>query len=395
MSQWRKIPAYVAAGVEEQFDRLKGYLKERIGTTGTVLIQPYLGYGTRHHLVLQGRILEDKGAHIPDDNDTVWQNLLNAYRHIESDEIAGARLRATFDGSGESVTAEAVSDEEGYFLFELALERPLSGSQQWHELALELVAAPVAFADPVSATGRVLVPSNEAVFGVISDIDDTVLQSSATNYLKAARLLFLHNAHTRLPFEGVAAFYQALQQGGGSRSAPVSNPIFYVSSSPWNLYPLLTDFFDFQEIPAGPLFLQDYGFGKEQFFTAGHRNHKLAQIGKILTTYPNLPFVLIGDSGQKDPEIYRQVVNDYPGRICAIYIRDVTLKQRRQTIRQLVEELHGVGVPMVLAADSVAAAQHAAEQGLIDAAALPAIITDKRRDETAPTALEEMLDDSD
>ena len=77
-----------------------------------------------------------------------------------------------------------------------------------------------------------MVVRETAVYGVISDIDDTVLQSKATSYLQAARLLFLENARTRLPFAGVAAFYQAMQKGLGNQF----NPIFYVSSSPWNVF---------------------------------------------------------------------------------------------------------------------------------------------------------------
>jgi phosphatidate phosphatase APP1 len=82
-----------------------------------------------------------------------------------------------------------------------------------------------------------------------------VLQSSVTNFLKMARMVLLGNAHTRLPFEGVAAFYRALQRGA---SGGEFNPIFYVSNSPWNLYDLLEDFMDVHGVPAGPLFLRDW-----------------------------------------------------------------------------------------------------------------------------------------
>ena len=70
-----------------------------------------------------------------------------------------------------------------------------------------------------------------------------------------AKLTLLHNAHTRLPFEGVAGFYQALQRG---RDGEAYNPVFYVSNSPWNLYDLLEDFLDVHGIPRGPLLLRDW-----------------------------------------------------------------------------------------------------------------------------------------
>jgi len=95
----------------------------------------------------------------------------------------------------------------------------------------------------------VLVPSGAATFGVISDLDDTVIQSRITSFLHAVRTVMLGNARTRLPFPGVSAFYQALERGGdGART----NPIFYVSSSPWNIHDIIADFMDIQRIPRGP-----------------------------------------------------------------------------------------------------------------------------------------------
>ena len=83
-----------------------------------------------------------------------------------------------------------------------------------HGAALEVVAGPET---PVSSQAhspaRVLIPSAGARLGVISDMDDTVLQSEITSFVRAARLMLLENARTRLPFPGVAAFYRALDAG--------------------------------------------------------------------------------------------------------------------------------------------------------------------------------------
>jgi phosphatidate phosphatase APP1 len=83
---------------------------------------------------------------------------------------------------------------------------------------------------PIETTGSVLVPPAGASFGVISDIDDTVVETQVTDRLAMALTVLLRNAHTRLPFKGVAAFYTALHQG---RSGEDRNPIFFVSGSPW------------------------------------------------------------------------------------------------------------------------------------------------------------------
>src|SRR5690606_6523602 len=131
----------------------------------------------------------------------------------------------------------------------------------------------------------------------------------ASNLLQMLKLTLFNNAHTRLPFEGVAALYQAFHAGAGGSE---KNPLFYVSSSPWNLYDLLDEFFYLQDIPKGPFFLRDFGIDKDKFIVSGHEEHKIVQIEKILSTYPDMKFILIGDSGEKDPEIFTNVVQAFP-----------------------------------------------------------------------------------
>ena len=215
------------------------------------------------------------------------------------------------------------------------LAEPLDGPGGWRQVGLELLSPPSPGGGRVRSKGHVLVPHG-ARFGVISDLDDTVVRSSATSVLKMAWIVLRNNAHTRLPFEGVAAFYRALQLGPDSRS---SNPVFYVSSSPWNIYDMLVDFLNVHGVPHGPLFLKDWSLtvlGK-------HRGYKLGVIRRLLSTYQDLPFVLIGDSGEEDPEIYLQAVREHPGRVIAVYIRDVTSGKRDAEIRAMAGEARKLG----------------------------------------------------
>jgi phosphatidate phosphatase APP1 len=282
-------------------------------------------------------------------------------RRFASDEVAGARVLASFG----STRVEAVANEEGFFDVRLAVPEPLAGPTRWHPVELELISPASPGGGPVRSTGWVLVPSG-AGFGIISDIDDTVVRSSATNALKMAWIVLLNNAHNRLPFQGVAAFYEALQRGAEGKGY---NPIFYVSSSPWNIYDVLEDFLNVHGVPPGPLFLKDWSLG----VLGKHRDHKLGIIRRLLRTYPELPFVLIGDSGEQDPEIYRQAVREHPGRVRAIYIRDVTTGERDSEIRAIADEVCGLGVELVLAPDTAIAAEHAASIGLIGPEAVPGI----------------------
>ncbi len=336
-------------------------MKRRFGLLDPFEILGYRGYGTPRELFLKGRVLEVSAITRSGQNDTAWNNLRNMARRFASDEVAGARVQGSFG----RIKVEAVADEEGFFDARFELPEALAGPTKWHPVELELLHPGSPDGRVVRSTGQVLVP-NEARFGVISDIDDTVVRSSATNVLKMTWIVLLNNAHTRLPFEGVATFYEALQRGADGRAY---NPIFYVSSSPWNIYDVLEDFLNVHGVPAGPLFLKDWSLtvlGK-------HRAHKLGIIRMLLRTYPELPFVLIGDSGEEDPEIYRQAVLAHPRRIRAIYIRDVTTAERDAKVRAITKEVRSLGVEMILVPDTAVAAEHAAAKGLIAPDAVPGI----------------------
>ena len=351
----------VAKTAEERFDALRFGLKRRFGLLDPFEILPYRGHGTGRELFLKGRVLEEAGIMRAGQDDTIRHNVRNMARRFASDEVAGARVRASFEG----LSVEAKADVEGFFEVRFRLPEPLDGQAGWYPVELELLSPPSPGGGPVRSTGQVLVPQG-ARFGVISDLDDTVVRSSATNVLKMAWIVLRNNAHTRLPFEGVSAFYKALQLGKDGQSF---NPIFYVSSSPWNIYDLLEDFLDVHGVPHGPLFLKDWSptvLGK-------HKDYKIGVIRRLLETYGDLPFVLIGDSGEEDPEIYLQTVREHPGRILAIYIRDVTSAERDAEVANIAEEARILGTEMVAVPDTATAAEHASSIGLIAADAVAAV----------------------
>ena len=352
---WRRRAITAARNLEDWLDSARFAAKRRYGLLGRLEVLPYRGHGTDRQLFLRGRVLEEKGITRSMSDDNLWENLRNMARRFGSDEIAGTRVRATFG----DVRAHVAADEEGFFDVSLELEEPPDAAGSWHAVELELLHPDSPGAGAVRSTGHVLVPGR-ARFAMISDLDDTVVHSSATNVMKMAWIVVRNNAYTRLPFPGVSAFYEALRWGTEDGQ---ENPIFYVSSSPWNIYDLLEDFLDVHGLPAGPLFLKDWSpttLGK-------HHDHKLGIIRTLLATYPELPFVLIGDSGEKDPEIYRQAVVEHPGRIEAVYIRDVTSAERDVEVRKIAAEVREMGTAMVAVPDSVAAAEHAASMGLISA----------------------------
>jgi phosphatidate phosphatase APP1 len=178
-----------------------------------------------------------------------------------------------------------------------------------------------------------------------------------------------------MPFPGVAAFYRALQSGT-SLTGP--NPIFYVSKSPWNVYDVIAAFLERQEIPMGPILLRDIDLVPER----ETKGFKVREIEAIFGAYPHLPFILVGDTTQKDPEIYREVIRAFPGRVLAVYIRNVKASTARSmAVKRLADETAAEKVTLILADDTLAMARHAADQGWIDPAAIEKIAGDKLEDE--------------
>ncbi len=389
MSKVKRGLLKVLTAVENRYDIAKHRRRQRRGL-GKLIIAPFVGYGTREKLILKGRVLRDKGIHPPMDTASIFTNLADMYKRFQSDEIPGATVQARL---GEQVF-EAVTNEEGFFEFTLTPETLLPNDEQMVVIPLEIVQYPGKARNPVEpakfeAQGQVIIPPDDAEFGVISDVDDTVLRSNVSDILSLVRNTFLENAHTRLPFEGVAKFYQALRRG---KDGAGFNPIFYVSSSTWNIYDVLHDFFIVREIPLGALFLSEYNLDEETFIFQNQRKHKVEAIETILQMYPALPFVLIGDSSEKDPLIYHEIVGKYPDRIRAIYIRAANPSERRTAeIQLLIDEVVALGVPMRLVQDSYGAAQHAAELGLIHPDALPAIHEQRDEEKQAPTPVQQAL----
>jgi phosphatidate phosphatase APP1 len=343
----------------------------------------FRGFGSPRAVWLTGRVLRQNELPSPVDRAPFWDNLSATVNRFLTDEVGGITVRIETFGQ----VFRTVTNNDGYFDITIDPAIDLPAGRAWFPVryVLEGIEQPIGYEGPsgsgtreVVKDGQLMIAPAYSQFGVISDIDDTVLVTGATNILQTLKLTFLENAFTRLPFAGVAAFYRALQSGAVTT---LFNPIYFVSSSPWNIYDLLIDFFRIQGIPKGPLLLRDLGLNAKLLSSQSHHTHKRTMIDKILSVNPDLPFVLIGDSGQQDPEIYADVIRANPDRIKAVYIRDVSAEDRRdEDIKKLIQTTSAYSVPMLLVGDTVAAAEHAASIGLIDPDALPEIRADRRSD---------------
>ena len=154
----------------------------------------------------------------------------------------------------------------------------------------------------------------EEGLSVVSDIDDTVKVSEVTD-----KKALLANTFTRefRPVPGMAAAYRALVDRGAS--------FHYVTASPWQLYEPLRDFLDADGFPAGSFDMKLFRAKDRSFLNlfADPGKGKPAAIEPLLRAYPGRQFILVGDAGEKDPEIYGTIARKFPSQIAHIFIRCV------------------------------------------------------------------------
>jgi phosphatidate phosphatase APP1 len=333
---------------------------------GGPVIRSFRGYGSRREVFLMGRVFRLQRVSPKIRQGALGRDLVDIARLILRQGVRGAVVKARFANTEQQVE----TDHYGYFQIDLHPASPPPAHHLWHRVILELPG------EKIRTAGAFFVPPSEARFVVISDIDDTVIFTGLANKLKMLWRLFWQGVDSRVAFPGVAAFYRGLHRGV---SGAEWNPMLYVSRSPWSLYEMLEEFFHLHDIPAGPiLFLREWGITPRRPLPMRAREHKITLIRRMLAVYGDLPVILIGDSGQRDPEIYAQVVREHPGRVLAIYIRHVDHRPGRQlAIETLAQEVGAAGSALLLSADTLAMAEHAAARGYIAQETVTAVLRER------------------
>jgi phosphatidate phosphatase APP1 len=308
-------------------------------------IEAYGGHGGAAGVVVRGRVLDDPPPAEAVEGEGVGAAVRRTLRQFVTDELPGVPLRVTVAGT----SVETATDDEGYFLARLH-PGPGALTSPWTTGTVELAGDYRGLTDPHVTPVEVLVPGPDASFGIVSDVDDTILETGVQRVGEMVRATLTGSALTRTPFPGAPELYRDLARG--------RNPVFYVSSSPWNLHSFLLAFLRHRSFPLGPVLLRDL------LGTAAGREQKAGRIHEVLDLHPDLPFVLLGDSGERDPEVYAEVVRARPGRVLAVYIREVRLDPGDGRVEK-VSDAWDHDVPFVLAADSDAVRRHAESLGLL------------------------------
>lgn len=339
-------------------------MKSDSGRGGPV-VHPYRGYGTHREAFLMGRVFRQVGlAHVIPRRGAL-RDAADVTRRLARRGFADAEVRIRLGDNSATVT----TDHDGYFDVRLPLDIPLDEHVSWHRAELEVITAD---RDNVLSRADVYIPPPHTDLMVISDIDDTVMYTGVADKLRMLYRLFVEKAHRRTAFPGVAELYQALHAGTAGDSR---RPILYVSRGPWSIYEVLEAFFQLNHIPVGPiLFLREWGISWRHPWPRRAEDHKYDLITQMLTLFDTLPCVLIGDSGQHDPEIYTRIVKEHPDRVKTIYIRRVDRKPDREAaIARLREEIEHTDCELLLSDDSAAMAVHAHDRGYISETGLEAV----------------------
>ena len=338
-------------------------LIRNITETPNIRIASYRSYGTRSHLYLLGRALDDDELKIQEEQ-SLWYTLKNTYKQFNTEEIAGVEILVQLP-NGAALSAR--TNAEGYFLFDKTTSinlKSYADMEGW--LPLKVKFAQQIPNSTISSNNEfpaeLLIPPVTAEFGVISDIDDTIMHTGVTSFLKwrVVRNSLFKNAYDRISLEGSPQFYKALHMG---KEGYGKNPVFYLSNSPWNLYEYLKLFLEINDFPKGPILLRDFRTPFDKTLKP-EKPHKQKEILNILKTYPDLKFILIGDSGEHDPRIYTDIAVQFPDRILAIYLRSVKHKRRMRRVQSIVDNFKTV--PVLSVNVSKEAEDHARANGFIE-----------------------------
>ena len=299
-----------AARLEYAFDsRLAAFLQRR---GWTARIEPYVGYGSQGWVRVLGRVvlagpgvrdadLPGAGAH-PASGPARPVTALRGWRSFAVVPLPFARVHAVVDG----VASRLVADRGGFV--DSIIDSALAPG--WHDV--ELVTA-----GGRTATVPVIVIDPDTRFGVVSDIDDTVMITRLPRPLIAAWNTFFRHDSAREPVPGMAELYRRAFGASGEV------PVIYLSTGAWNAAPAIGRFLRRHGYPTGPLLLTDWGPTNSGWFRSG-AEHKRAALRRLLTELPSIRWVLVGDDGQRDPQIYAEVVQEHPERVLAVVIRQLS-----------------------------------------------------------------------
>ncbi len=314
----------------------------------------YRGYFNNSTLVINGHLV-DKIQYSPESLYASGYNYFkNILRRFRIKPLKNIPIELNFNG--EKFTTKTLQDGE----FKFIVPFPNTLGAGWHKCSVNTQI----HQEVLHQEGEILKP-HLSKYGIISDIDDTFLISYSGNLFKKLRVLLFKNVARREIFEGAAEHYLHLSMAGLNNDSSF-NSFYYVSSSEWNLYPLIEEFRKIHHLPKAIIKLKDIKLGLLSFLQSGGGNHdhKFEKIKSIISFNSDLTYVLLGDDSQKDPFIYERIAKVFPINIKAIYIRKTKEKENIE-VRKILDNIETMGINTLYFRDSHDAIDHSKAIGII------------------------------
>jgi phosphatidate phosphatase APP1 len=328
-------------------------LYHQLGLIEEPRLKLYAGFGDSHQLHVYGHVLQVSAPLPVSGKNGIFQNILQLLRLFCVMPLKNIRVQLEWQGLKVSTT----SSDDGFVKLEWEPLHPVQPGV--YEVTVQAFNSDDVLLD--TATASIQVP-RDTQLAIVSDIDDTFLVSHSHTIWKRLYTLVTRNSGKRRPFENVAQHYRMLQYAQTTGAVP--NPFFYVSSSEWNLYDYLVHFMQTHELPPGVMLLNQLR-SLRHVLRSGQHHHsgKFVRIVRVLEVFETHRFVLLGDNSQRDPDIYSAVVEHFPERIAAVYIRMVR-KGKKEPALALQAKLQALGIPCCLFRHSKEAMAHSRSIGL-------------------------------
>ena len=326
--------------LDDALHRMRADWGRRAGRVPTIV--PFVGYGGDGWIRVLGRVVLRKPGRAPADRFTS----VRGWRSFTSIAVRDAVVTVTDSLSG--ATGSVRTDRGGVIDARLDIDLP----RGWSVVRLSIDGR-----DGVDFP--VFVVDEAATFGVVSDVDDTVMVTALPRPFLAAWNSFVLDEHARTPVAGMAVLYERLVR------AHPDAPVVYLSTGAWNVVPTLTRFLSRNLYPRGPLLLTDWGPNHDRWFRSGPE-HKRTSLERLANEFPRIRWLLIGDDGQHDERIYGDFARRHPDRVRAIAIRRLTPGEAVLAGGRTPTESHGEqAVPWVHAPDGAGLSARLGELGLL------------------------------
>lgn len=298
---------FIAARVEMFIDKRAEQLFRSLGWKEKVIC--YTGYGTEQSARVLGRVVLVPAWSASALGQATEEFLRRrGWRNFFTAACVHARYTISFGDT----TVTGTTDRGGYIDHRL---RGHGVGPGWQQVIVK------SDGSLIDHTGSVLIVSDDAEFGIVSDIDDTVLSTWLPRPFIAAWNSFFRTEAARQAVPGMAVFYQELLEKHPDA------PLLYVSTGAWNTHGFLRRFLARHRYPLGPMLLTDWGPTNTGWFRSGQA-HKRNSLLQLTVDFPRIKWLLVGDDGQHDPELYTEFANTNPDRVRAIAIRQLTATEQ-------------------------------------------------------------------